>query len=139
MGCGRRLDPTAGDRLARTPEGGVEVGRSVPGRGAWLCRGSPRCFEVAARRGRLARALRTALGDGEIARLRATLYGDDGTDDRTDDRTGELTGAGPAGGPGPGGSAATQGVAHAEQACDPQAGTKDDGADEEDQGLRARP
>ncbi len=139
MGCGRRLDPAVGDRLARTPEGGIEVGRGVSGRGAWLCRGSLRCFEAAVRRGRLARALRTALGDGEIARVRATLYGDDGTDDGTDDRTGEVTRAGTADGPGPGESAATASVAHAEQACDPQAGTKDDGADEEDQGLRARP
>ena len=43
------------------PDGSLATGRSLPGRGAWLCRGSAACLERAARRGAFERALRARL------------------------------------------------------------------------------
>ena len=45
----------------------------MPGRGAWLCRGSLACFDAAARRNGFERALRTTMGSEALASLRATL------------------------------------------------------------------
>jgi len=61
-------------RIARAPDGSLVVGPG-PGRGAWLCAGSPGCFEQAVRRRALGRALRRDVDGDEIERLRATLYG----------------------------------------------------------------
>jgi len=49
----------------------VRIGRSAPGRGAWVC--SKVCFERATRQGRIARALRRDLTSTEVEALRATL------------------------------------------------------------------
>jgi len=54
-------------------DGGLTAGRALPGRGAWLCRGSPTCVDAAVRRGGLARALRTALAPGAAEALRGQL------------------------------------------------------------------
>ncbi len=45
-------------RVVLSPDGAVVVGRSLPGRGAWLCAGSLDCCEQAVKRRGLARALR---------------------------------------------------------------------------------
>jgi predicted RNA-binding protein YlxR (DUF448 family) len=49
------------------------MGRNLPGRGAWVCKGSNPCLDLALRKGGLARALRTTSGhgaaNGEIPRL----------------------------------------------------------------------
>jgi predicted RNA-binding protein YlxR (DUF448 family) len=42
----------------RGPEGSLGVGRDLPGRGAWLCAGSPECVVRAVTRRALERALR---------------------------------------------------------------------------------
>jgi len=55
------------------PDGGLGLGRTLPGRGAWLCRGSLACFDAAARRQAFQRALRTTVGSEALASLRATL------------------------------------------------------------------
>jgi hypothetical protein len=47
----------------------LAVGRSLPGRGAWLCKGSVGCAERAARRGAFPRALRDDLAPGSVGRL----------------------------------------------------------------------
>jgi hypothetical protein len=49
------------------------LGRTLPGRGAWLCRGSLACFDAAARRNAFERALRTKVGSEALASLRARL------------------------------------------------------------------
>ena len=51
------------------PDGSLGTGRALPGRGAWLCRGSPACLERAARRGALERALRARLAPTAVEEL----------------------------------------------------------------------
>ena len=41
--------------------GRLALGRTLPGRGAWLCRGSRPCFVLAVRKGALGRALHTSV------------------------------------------------------------------------------
>ena len=59
--------------MVALPDGGLAFGRTRPGRGAWLCRGSLACFDAAARRNAFERALRTTMGSEAVASLRATL------------------------------------------------------------------
>ena len=59
-------------RLVAASGGVLAVGRHLPGRGAWLCRGAPACLEQALLRGALARALRTSVA-AEQGDLRARL------------------------------------------------------------------
>ncbi|MGZ8766405.1 MAG: YlxR family protein [Acidimicrobiia bacterium] len=77
MGCRRAAAPPELVRLAAAPDGSVRPGPG-PGRGAWLCAGSPGCWEAAVRRGAVWRALRRpALPDPEIRALRARLFDSD--------------------------------------------------------------
>jgi predicted RNA-binding protein YlxR (DUF448 family) len=58
-------------RVARTAEGNLHIGRTLPGRGAWLCRGTLRqCSELAIRKGGFARAFRTRVASEELSALR---------------------------------------------------------------------
>ncbi|MGZ4756176.1 MAG: YlxR family protein [Acidimicrobiia bacterium] len=75
IGCGRKAAPAALDRIARLPDGSLGVGRREPGRGAWICSGSTRCFDQAVRRKAFERALRRPVTNTEIESLRARLYG----------------------------------------------------------------
>ena len=59
--------------MARTPEGGLAIGRALPGRGAWLCAGSRGCLELAERRKALARAFRAPVEAAAVAALRVEL------------------------------------------------------------------
>jgi predicted RNA-binding protein YlxR (DUF448 family) len=61
------------DRVVALPDGGLGLGRTLQGRGAWLCRGSLACFDAAVRRQAFPRALRTTVGSEALASLRATL------------------------------------------------------------------
>jgi predicted RNA-binding protein YlxR (DUF448 family) len=64
------------DRLVRvvaTPGGGLAVGRTLPGRGAWFCAGSASCVEAAARRKAFDRALRTTIRSEAVDELRSSL------------------------------------------------------------------
>jgi predicted RNA-binding protein YlxR (DUF448 family) len=63
------------DRIARRPDGTIAAGRREPGRGAWLCSGSPACFDRAVKRRAFERALRTPVTNTDIEGLRARLYG----------------------------------------------------------------
>jgi len=66
-------------RAVPNPSGpsGLELGAG-PGRGAWLCRSHPAaCLEEAQRRRAVERALRTAVGNDDIERLRARLFDGD--------------------------------------------------------------
>jgi predicted RNA-binding protein YlxR (DUF448 family) len=60
-------------RVVVTAGGSLVVGTTSQGRGAWLCRDSPRCFEQAARRNAFDRALRREVAPTEVARLKMTL------------------------------------------------------------------
>jgi predicted RNA-binding protein YlxR (DUF448 family) len=60
-------------RFRATPTG-LELGPG-PGRGAWLCRShAAACLDQAQRRGTVERALRTSIGNDDIAQLRARLF-----------------------------------------------------------------
>ncbi|MET0903370.1 MAG: YlxR family protein [Acidimicrobiales bacterium] len=61
MGCRRVASQDELVRLVRRPDGTVEISRTRPGRGAWLCAGSSACLQAAARRGALSRALRASV------------------------------------------------------------------------------
>jgi predicted RNA-binding protein YlxR (DUF448 family) len=49
-------------------DGALVIGGGL-GRGAWLCAGRQDCFETAARRGAIERALRAAVGPDAIEAL----------------------------------------------------------------------
>ena len=73
MGCRRVAGPDSLERVTAGPDGFLRVGRTEPGRGAWLCAGSPACLERATRRGALSRALRREVPTGDIERLRGRI------------------------------------------------------------------
>jgi predicted RNA-binding protein YlxR (DUF448 family) len=62
-------------RVVHRQGGGLAVGRQLPGRGAWLCRGAEACLEAAVRRKALSRALRAAVETADVEALRARLGG----------------------------------------------------------------
>ena len=62
-------------RLALTPEGTLRIGRTLPGRGAWLCAGSLECLQQAARRNAVSRALRSPVSPDEVLALGPELTG----------------------------------------------------------------
>ena len=62
-------------RVVAGPAGELAVGRSLPGRGAWLCLGSPECIDAADRRRAFSRALRTEVTAPATAALRECLAG----------------------------------------------------------------
>jgi predicted RNA-binding protein YlxR (DUF448 family) len=75
VGCRRTAPPAALVRVVAGPGGSLQVGRSLPGRGAWLCAGTTACLETAVRRKAFDRALRMRLGEGAVEHLRTTLVG----------------------------------------------------------------
>jgi predicted RNA-binding protein YlxR (DUF448 family) len=54
-------------------DGTLAVGRDLPGRGAWLCRGSPGCLERAVKRHAFSRALPGEVGRAQLDRLASVL------------------------------------------------------------------
>ena len=62
-------------RVVRTPDGALRIGRTLPGRGAWLCRATPECLEHAIRRNAFGRALRGPVSAGALAELSKALAG----------------------------------------------------------------
>lgn len=74
MGCRARRTQDELVRVARVDGGQLAVGRSLPGRGAWLCRSSVvDCLDLAVRRKAMDRALRTELAPDAAARLHGYL------------------------------------------------------------------
>jgi predicted RNA-binding protein YlxR (DUF448 family) len=59
-------------RITRGADGRLVVGRSEPGRGAWLCAGSPSCLAEAVRRQGFERALRAPVSGVEA--LATTIF-----------------------------------------------------------------
>jgi predicted RNA-binding protein YlxR (DUF448 family) len=72
VGCRRRAAPAEMARLSLTLDGTLHVGRTAPGRGAWVC--SPTCFDDAVRRNAFDRALRRPVSKPELQVLRAKLF-----------------------------------------------------------------
>jgi predicted RNA-binding protein YlxR (DUF448 family) len=77
IGCRAVRSPGDLVRIVRASDGSLAVGRTLPGRGAWLCRGSQVCFEQAAGRGGFARAFRTSIPAVHLDALRSELAGTD--------------------------------------------------------------
>src|SRR2546423_6277903 len=73
IGCRRKTGPAGLSRVARRPDGSLAVGRSEPGRGAWLCTGSVACFDAAVRRRAFSRALLSDVSGQELVWLRERL------------------------------------------------------------------
>ena len=71
IGCRRKGAPDSLVRVIRREDGRLESGRTLPGRGAWLCAGSPACVDAALRRRAFDRALRGPVDAGSVERLRA--------------------------------------------------------------------
>ena len=61
VGCRRRAGQDELVRVVRRADGTVQAGRSLPGRGAWLCAGTPPCLDRAVKRKALSRALRAPI------------------------------------------------------------------------------
>jgi predicted RNA-binding protein YlxR (DUF448 family) len=61
-------------RVVRTADGALRPGRTLEGRGAWLCAATAvACLDLATRRRAWARALRGELGPLAVAELRSML------------------------------------------------------------------
>ena len=73
IGCRRKAGQARLARVARRPDGSLAVGRSEPGRGAWLCAGSVACFDAAVRRRAFSRALQREVSGQELVWLRERL------------------------------------------------------------------
>jgi predicted RNA-binding protein YlxR (DUF448 family) len=56
-------------RVVRRDDGTLAAGRTLPGRGAWLCRGSGDCVVTAQKRRAFERALRGPVAPGAAERL----------------------------------------------------------------------
>lgn len=74
VGCRRSAHPDELVRVVRTPDGGLDLGRHHPGRGAWLCP-DPVCLAAAERRRGFARALRGEVRPDAVAGLRVVIGG----------------------------------------------------------------
>jgi predicted RNA-binding protein YlxR (DUF448 family) len=70
VGCRRKALQVELLRIARSLEGQLLVSRTAPGRGAWLCKGSPSCVDLAERRRAFDRAFRAPVGAAAVNALR---------------------------------------------------------------------
>jgi len=70
-------------RVVRRADGSLLVGRTLPGRGAWLCRDSAACVETAQKRRAFERALRGPVDAEAFDRLKQELGVAAGGPDRT--------------------------------------------------------
>ena len=59
--------------MVAVPGGGLATGRTLPGRGAWVCAGSPACIDAAERRKGFDRALRTTVHTHAVDDLKTSL------------------------------------------------------------------
>ncbi|MEO9223413.1 MAG: YlxR family protein [Acidimicrobiales bacterium] len=71
IGC-RRVRPV-GElvRVARRPDGSLATGRTLSGRGAWLCDSSVPCLDSAIRRRAFTRAFRSDVDERGLEALRS--------------------------------------------------------------------
>jgi len=62
-------------RVVRLGDGSLTPGRTLPGRGAWLCRNSTTCVDLAEKRRAFERALPGPIGPEAVEALRRALEG----------------------------------------------------------------
>ena len=60
-------------RVVRLGGGSLAVGREGAGRGAWLCRDSPKCIDEAVRKKAFGRALRGRVDPCQVEAIRVEL------------------------------------------------------------------
>lgn len=65
-------------RIVRTGDGSLSVGRTLAGRGAWLCAGSIACFDLGVRRRAFERALRGPVSMSAVDALRKDIGAEPG-------------------------------------------------------------
>jgi len=75
VGCRRRAGIDELVRIVRLPDGSLRIGRTLPGRGAWLCAGSLECLNQAAQRNAFSRALRSPVSSDDVLALGPELAG----------------------------------------------------------------
>ncbi len=68
VGCRRTRPIDELVRVARNADGSLVVDRHRPGRGAWLCRRSPACVDLAIRKRAFDRAFRAPVDPGHVDR-----------------------------------------------------------------------
>jgi uncharacterized protein len=73
IGCRKRSSIEGLVRVARLEGGSLVVGRTAPGRGAWLCRNSPNCIDLAVKRQAFERALRGRVEKAQMDQIRIAL------------------------------------------------------------------
>ncbi len=73
IGCRRNGPADTMVRVVRLGDGSLTPGRTLPGRGAWLCRGSTTCVDLAEKRRAFERALRGPTRAGAVDDLRRLL------------------------------------------------------------------
>ncbi|MGO9206944.1 MAG: YlxR family protein [Candidatus Limnocylindrales bacterium] len=73
IGC-RRVAPISElVRVVHSGEGALAMGAGLKGRGAWLCRDTPGCMELAERHRAFSRALRHPISNEAVDQLRTEL------------------------------------------------------------------
>jgi predicted RNA-binding protein YlxR (DUF448 family) len=72
VGCRSRRPQDDLLRVIARSDGTLEVGRTLPGRGAWVCP-VPECLDLAERRKAFGRALKQDLTAGAVPALRARM------------------------------------------------------------------
>jgi predicted RNA-binding protein YlxR (DUF448 family) len=70
-------------RVVRLGDGSLAPGRTLPGRGAWLCSDTPACVDTAQKRRTFERALRAPVDARAVDDLKQVLGGFTGTPNRT--------------------------------------------------------
>jgi predicted RNA-binding protein YlxR (DUF448 family) len=72
IGCRERRPQDDLLRLIRATDGTLEIGRRLPGRGAWVCPDAA-CIDQAERKWAFGRAFKAELADGALDGVRARM------------------------------------------------------------------
>ncbi|MGK2958069.1 MAG: YlxR family protein [Acidimicrobiales bacterium] len=73
IGCRQIRQESELFRIVRGSDESLEIGRTLPGRGAWLCAGSVSCIDLASKRKAFTRAFRGHVRQETIESLRAEI------------------------------------------------------------------
>ncbi|MGD0083403.1 MAG: YlxR family protein [Acidimicrobiales bacterium] len=73
IGCRQQACQKDLIRVVAAADGSLVASRTAAGRGAWLCRSSTGCLDLAARRQSFPRALRTSVTPAAVEELRRFL------------------------------------------------------------------
>ncbi len=73
IGCRQVLPESRLFRVVRGSDAELKIGRTLAGRGAWLCARSLECIDIAGKRKAFSRALRGPVKQDSIEALRAEM------------------------------------------------------------------